>query len=111
MDFKPFGLLFAHGSASFFIIEEPESNLFPESQKLVIELISMIAGVGNAVLLTTHSPYVLGTVNNLLYADTVGNTPCKRLHRLFPAASGSKVHPVQPCLWKTGALKIVWIRS
>lgn len=56
----------------FFIIEEPESNLFPESQKLVIELISMIAGVGNAVLLTTHSPYVLGTVNNLLYADTVG---------------------------------------
>ena len=56
----------------FFIIEEPESNLFPESQKLVIELISMIAGAGNAVLLTTHSPYVLGTVNNLLYADTVG---------------------------------------
>lgn len=56
----------------FFIIEEPESNLFPESQKLVVELISMIAGTGNAVLLTTHSPYVLGTVNNLLYADTVG---------------------------------------
>lgn len=55
----------------FFIIEEPESNLFPESQKLVVELISMIAGAGNAVLLTTHSPYVLGTVNNLLYADTV----------------------------------------
>lgn len=56
----------------YFIIEEPESNLFPESQKLVIELISMIAGANNAVLLTTHSPYVLGTVNNLLYADTVG---------------------------------------
>ena len=56
----------------FFIIEEPESNLFPESQKLVIELISLIAGAGNAVLLTTHSPYVLGTVNNLLYADIVG---------------------------------------
>lgn len=62
----------------FFIIEEPESNLFPESQKLVIELISMIAGVGNAVLMTTHSPYVLGTVNNLLYADTVGKYSIKR---------------------------------
>lgn len=62
----------------FFIIEEPESNLFPESQKLVIELISMIAGVGNAVLMTTHSPYVLGTVNNLLYADTVGKYSIKK---------------------------------
>lgn len=56
----------------FFIIEEPESNLFPESQKLVVELISLIAGAGNAMLLTTHSPYVLGAANNLLYADTVG---------------------------------------
>ena len=62
----------------FFIIEEPESNLFPESQKLVIELISMIAGVGNTVLMTTHSPYVLGTVNNLLYADTVGKYSMKK---------------------------------
>lgn len=56
----------------FFIIEEPESNLFPESQKLVVELISLVVGAGNAVLLTTHSPHVLGTVNNLLYADSVG---------------------------------------
>ena len=62
----------------FFIIEEPESNLCPESQKLVIELISMIAGVGNTVLMTTHSPYVLGTVNNLLYADTVGKYSMKK---------------------------------
>lgn len=56
----------------FFIIEEPESNLFPESQKLIVELISLVAGAGNAVLLTTHSPYVLGSVNNLLYANTIG---------------------------------------
>lgn len=63
---------FATEQPVFFIIEEPESNLFPESQKLVVELISLIVGAGNAVLLTTHSPYVLGTVNNLLYANTVG---------------------------------------
>ena len=56
----------------FFIIEEPESNLFPESQKLVVELIALVVGAGNAVLLTTHSPYVLGAANNLLYAGTVG---------------------------------------
>lgn len=56
-----------------FIIEEPESNLFPESQKLIIELISLVANAGNAVLLTTHSPYVLGEINNLLYAGYVQN--------------------------------------
>lgn len=56
----------------FFIIEEPESNLFPEAQKLVIELISLVVNSGNAALLTTHSPYVLGSINNLLYAGAVG---------------------------------------
>lgn len=67
----------------FFIIEEPESNLFPESQKLVVELISMIAGASNAVLLTTHSPYVLGTVNNLLYADVVGKIAAKETEQVI----------------------------
>ena len=66
----------------FFIIEEPESNLFPESQKLVVELISLVAGAGNAVLLTTHSPYVLGTVNNLLYADSVGKVSAEQTEQI-----------------------------
>lgn len=66
----------------FFITEEPESNLFPESQKLVVELISLVAGAGNAVLLTTHSPYVLGTVNNLLYADSVGKVSAEQTEQI-----------------------------
>ena len=53
---------------SYFIIEEPESNLFPASQKYVTELISLVVNAGHAALVTTHSPYVLGTMNNLLYA-------------------------------------------
>ena len=67
----------------FFIMEEPESNLFPESQKLIIELISLVVGAGNAVLLTTHSPYVLGTVNNLLYADTVGKRALQKTAQII----------------------------
>ena len=51
-----------------FIIEEPESHLFPESQKYITELIAMANNFGHSVVLTTHSPYVLGTLNNLLYA-------------------------------------------
>lgn len=56
---------------TLFIIEEPESHLFPESQKYITELIALVNNSGNAVLLTTHSPYVLGTLNNLLYANTL----------------------------------------
>lgn len=55
-----------------FIIEEPESHLFPESQKFITELIALVNNFHHSVVLTTHSPYVLGTLNNLLYA---GQTP------------------------------------
>ena len=56
------------GQPTYFIIEEPESHLFPESQKAVSEFISFVKNVGNNMLVTTHSPYVLGSFNNLLYA-------------------------------------------
>ena len=56
----------------FFLVEEPESHLFPASQKAVVELLALVANAGHGVLMTTHSPYVLGAVNNLLYAGTVG---------------------------------------
>lgn len=77
----------------YFIIEEPESNLFPESQKLIVELISLVVGAGNAVLMTTHSPYVLGTINNLLYAGMVG--------KISPEKT---VEVVSRCKWIDSAL-------
>lgn len=58
---------------TFFIIEEPESHLFPETQKAVVELISLVKNGSHKVLITTHSPYVLGSVNNLLYAGHISN--------------------------------------
>lgn len=57
---------------SLFIIEEPESNLFPNAQKLVTEFIALAQNKGkNQILITTHSPYILGVVNNLLYARKI----------------------------------------
>lgn len=56
-----------------FILEEPESHLFPESQKYITELIALAGNCGHSIVLTTHSPYVLGTLNNLLYAHAVLN--------------------------------------
>ncbi len=56
---------------AYFIIEEPESHLFPNAQKLMAEFISISKVNGNQVLITTHSPYILGTINNLLYANKI----------------------------------------
>lgn len=67
-----------------FIIEEPESNLFPESQKLMVEFIALVVNAGNSVLLTTHSPYVLGAINNLLYADVVRQVADEKIEAVIP---------------------------
>lgn len=58
-----------------FIIEEPEQNLFPATQKaLVEELVRTCNGSEHehGFTLTTHSPYVLAALNNLIYAYQVG---------------------------------------
>lgn len=67
-----------------FIIEEPESHLFPESQKYITELIALVSNYGHSVILTTHSPYVLGTLNNLLYANTIHISDEKKADHVIP---------------------------
>lgn len=60
-------------SPSYFfnIVEEPEQNLFPNSQKNVMEhlLKCLNKNKYNRLLITTHSPYILETINNIIYAD------------------------------------------
>lgn len=64
-------------SAQLFI-EEPEQNLYPESQKLVV--MSLVRSLKKALengseqslaVVTTHSPYVMSVVNALLVAAIV----------------------------------------
>ncbi len=59
-----------HGSI---IIEEPEQNLFPKAQKETIQYIVEQVSEKNNLFLMTHSPYVLSTLNILLYAFKTGN--------------------------------------
>ena len=51
-----------------FIIEEPEAHLYPNTQKEVAEFIALALADNNQCLITTHSPYILGTFSNLLDA-------------------------------------------
>lgn len=67
-----------------FIIEEPESHLFPESQKYMTELIALVSNCRHSVVLTTHSPYVLGTLNNLLYVQTLPEKCHQKASQIIP---------------------------
>lgn len=59
----------------FRIIEEPEAHLFPKAQSQIMQLFSLLIGSGdsNQVLITTHSPYILSYLNNLLFAWKIGH--------------------------------------
>lgn len=59
---------------SSIFLEEPEVSLFPITQReLVKYLVKSIyhneEGRAHSLLLTTHSPYILTTLNNLIYAQ------------------------------------------
>jgi len=47
-------------------VEEPEAHLFPKSQKNIIELLAIFYKNNNNVSITTHSPYILSSINNLI---------------------------------------------
>jgi AAA15 family ATPase/GTPase len=57
-------------------IEEPEAHLFPTAQSQLIEILTMILSRGGntQMVLTTHSPYVLVKINNLIKAGQLGRT-------------------------------------
>ncbi len=59
----------------FRVIEEPEAHLFPSGQKALLEILTVLLtmDVHNSLLLTTHSPYILSIVNNLIYASTASD--------------------------------------
>lgn len=59
----------------FVIVEEPESHLYPDAQKDILEALALFGNKGNSVLITTHSPYILGAMNTLLYAEGVSDSP------------------------------------
>lgn len=56
-----------------FVVEEPEQNLFPNTQcQLMYHLLSCLNhGKAHRAVITTHSPYILYALNNCLLANIV----------------------------------------
>lgn len=67
--------LLCENQKSFRIIEEPEAHLYPKAQKKLIELLTLVANkTQSQFIITTHSPYILSILNNLLmYSVVVSN--------------------------------------
>jgi predicted ATPase len=63
------------GKEDIFVIEEPELNLYPSSQKDLIEyIISRINQSNDKIIITTHSPYLLTSIDNLIQANNVAGS-------------------------------------
>ena len=63
-----------HREYSSYVIEEPETNLFPEKQvDLLRYLLRNVNKEGRTITITTHSPYLLSALNNSLFAGSLFN--------------------------------------
>ena len=73
-----------------FIIEEPEQNLFPETQcDLMYHILASVNhGKNHRLVMTTHSPYILYALNNCMSGYSVsGKLPDKIKATMKSAAS------------------------
>lgn len=72
-----------------FIVEEPELNLFPSAQqKLIQYLVDKCINNESSILLTTHSPYILTSINNLLYAYKIGQANNEVTQKVIEKSTG-----------------------
>jgi hypothetical protein len=86
---------------SQFIIEEPEQNLFPETQRDLVYyfLQKCLNKEGNRLTLTTHSPYVLYALNNCMMAGLFSDKmEASELSKL--KCNQSKINPVDVSIYE-----------
>ncbi|WP_348823400.1 AAA family ATPase [Flavobacterium aestuarii] len=71
-----------------FVVEEPELNLYPKAQhELIKYLVKNCLFERKNLILTTHSPFVLASINNLLLAFDKGKTNPKEVNKIIKKES------------------------
>jgi hypothetical protein len=81
-------------STGMVFAEEPELSVFPETQYQIAKLIASLAKselLWKSYAITTHSPYILSSFNNLIYAGQLGQD--KRLKKKIKIAERFWVEP------------------
>ncbi len=85
-----------------FIIEEPEQNLFPDTQcQLMFHLLSCLNhGKAHRAVITTHSPYILYALNNCLLANIVRKEVQDEGEMLDASCADVIISPGDVCVWE-----------
>lgn len=84
-----------HNSCLVSIIEEPEQNLFPSSQRhLLNELLAVFnSRPGNELIMTTHSPYLLNYLTLAVKANEIKLCGNKNINEILKS-----LVPLESCL-------------
>lgn len=84
-----------------FVIEEPEAHLFPIAQGQVVSLIAAAYNAdddGGDFVITTHSPYILTALNNLIQASNAvqsfGDADASEVFEIIPGDQHVKYEDV-----------------
>lgn len=111
---KIWPFIYWKGVPATFFIEEPEAHLFPTSQKQIISLIATIYNTfGHAFFITTHSPYILTAINNLVvgqdaYDKAHGDTEkLARLEKVLPKNELIRLEDVSAYTLNKGKLETI----
>lgn len=64
-------LRYAATPGELIVIDEPEMNLHPEAQAKMIEFLAMLVNADLNILITTHSPYLIDHLANLIKATEI----------------------------------------
>lgn len=103
------GRIYSHTQ---FIIEEPEQNLFPETQcELMYHILSGINhGKNHRLVITTHSPYLLYALNNCMSGYSVSGKLPDRIKSTIKSAS-SFINPDDVGVWQIGDGRLETIKK
>ncbi|MGM9740215.1 MAG: AAA family ATPase [Candidatus Cryptobacteroides sp.] len=95
-----------------FFIEEPESHIFPSTQKeFVYSLVGLLNGRRkHSCFISTHSPYILTAMNNLIQASdliTESKEKADRVKERFPLSQAISYDNVAAFFMKDGRIESI----
>lgn len=83
------------------VIEEPEQNLFPQTQaQLIFDILKMLNHERDNLVITTHSPFILYAVNNCLLAYLRTEHADKSTLETLDFDSASFINPNIVAVWE-----------
>ncbi|MDE5882772.1 MAG: ATP-binding protein [Muribaculaceae bacterium] len=100
---------FTYPSATNLVVEEPEQNLFPETQvRLVYYILSKLEHriERDSLVLTTHSPYILYALNNCMMAALADDENRELVEQMTNVPKEAWINPKIVSVWELDNGKI-----